>query len=341
MTLLLLKKMLFDPEFRKSVKMFKVSAPIYAFYAFGLLSDAGALPLLKKGASLGEVMRTHGLRNKKMLEHMLDFLVGQKVLTFRGGKYFFSRLPPEINEKNYAFLETHFPASVEWVEELRRHAPRVLKTGKTIAYTGFSRRKLLDLWDAIMREAPLPLREYAIEKFVHSVPEDARILDYGCGSGIGLESILKKSGKKVFLTGSDPSSKYLVLARKNLRKLYLTTKSGLVRENILRTKLINSASLPARKTYDIVFMSLVLNHVTAKKRIGLFKKVFRALNKGGRIVIFQITHASKHDRSPIFLMHVIPSHKDYPFRDELARDMHSVFGNASVKLNGSVFIAEK
>jgi hypothetical protein len=40
-------------------------------------------------------------------------------------------------------------------------------------------------------------------------------------------------------------------------------------------------------------------------------------------------------------MHVIPSHKDYPFRDALAEDLRSVFGNASVKLNGTVFLAVK
>jgi ubiquinone/menaquinone biosynthesis C-methylase UbiE len=192
-----------------------------------------------------------------------------------------------------------------------------------------------------MREAPLPLREYSIEKFIRHVPEGARILDYGCGSGIGVESILRKSQKKVFIVGADPSTKYLSIARKNLRRLYLTAKSDLLRENILRVRFVNSASLPKSETYDAVFMSLVLNHVAEKERARLFKRVFRCLKAGGVFAIFQITHASKHDRSPIFLMHVIPSHKDYPFRDALAEDLRSVFGNASVKLNGTVFLAVK
>lgn len=341
MTLLLLKKLLFEKEFRKAIKMFKISTPIYAFFAFEILKKAGAIPFLKEGISLKRLMHAREIKNKKMLEHILDFLVGQRVLELKKGKYFFLQNPPEINKKNYSFLEKHFPASVKWAETLRKKALRTLKTGKSVMHTGFSSKKFLKLWDAIMHEAPNPLRGYAVDKFVSKINDGARILDYGCGSGVGLELILKRCKKKIFLEGMEPSKKYLNIAKQNLYKLRRETKSSLIKENALKTKLINSITLPKKEYYDVVFLSLVLNHVKPAERLVLFKKIFSILKPKGILVIFQLTHASKFERNPIFLMHVIPSHKDYPYRETLFKELSTVFSSVKMYLNGTVFIAEK
>lgn len=338
----LLFRLLLDKRFRLDAQAFQASKPIFVGRAWDLLKELDLKKGLEDGTSLASLMKK-GIKNERMLECMLDILVTEKVLKFEQGKYFFLKEPEPITKKQFAFLHKHYSGSWVWVDFVTKKTKQTLVTGKPPLDTGFKHETTLDMWDAIMEESPHSFRKMAIEKLVKKLAPNSNILDLGCGGGIGLETILKHANKPLELTGAEVSYKYLERAKKRLTKLYKETNKKIVKENIKKVKFIAykvKNGIPKEEKFDAVFMSIVLNHVPEKEREQLFSEIKKILKPKGTLMIYQLIHQSKFERNPIcWLMHTVPSHVEYPFREEYVATLKKQFGRVEEHLKGMIIEA--
>ena len=86
-------------------------------------------------------------------------------------------------------------------------------------------------------------------------------------------------------------------------------------------------------------MSLVLTHISVSERPKLFEAIRSLLVQNGALVIYQIVHLEKTKPSPIWVMHLIPSHVDYPYLAEYVRSVKTYFTTVATYLKGNVLIA--
>jgi ubiquinone/menaquinone biosynthesis C-methylase UbiE len=100
------------------------------------------------------------------------------------------------------------------------------------------------------------------------LPDNAKILDVGCGDGFHL-SLLKKSGKKNWSLEGIDIDKYAVAAA---RRKGLNVHRGTVEDIDL-----------AEESYDLVFMIMTIEHLARPDKT--LRSVKRLLKKGGRLVI--------------------------------------------------------
>jgi len=100
------------------------------------------------------------------------------------------------------------------------------------------------------------------------VPRDARVLDYGCGTG-SLTRLL--SGHFAGVTGYDPSEVSLGVARQHAPSA---------------TFHADEASIPDA-SFDVAILSGVLHHVPPVEREGVVGHVVRKLSPGGRLFVFE------------------------------------------------------
>jgi SAM-dependent methyltransferase len=101
-----------------------------------------------------------------------------------------------------------------------------------------------------------------------SLPDDARILDIGCGDGFHL-NLLRKFGKKTWSLEGVDMNKHAVEA---------ATSSGLK----VHLGAIEEIDLP-EEHYDLVFMIMTIEHI--EKPDAVLSAVHKVLKKGGRLVI--------------------------------------------------------
>ena len=117
-----------------------------------------------------------------------------------------------------------------------------------------------------------------------SLPDNARILDVGCGDGFHL-SLLAKSGKKNWsLEGVDVDKHAIEAATLKGLKVHLGT--------------VEEVDLPA-ESYDLIFMIMTIEHLERPDKT--ICNIKRLLKKGGRLVIvtdntgsFDFTFFRKH-----------------------------------------------
>ena len=95
------------------------------------------------------------------------------------------------------------------------------------------------------------------------------VLDLGIGTGLELKEIYERF-PEIAITGLDGSAKMLEI----LRKKYPDKKLHLMQENYLH---FDFASIK----YDAVISSMTMHHYTPEEKIVLYRKILRALNKGG------------------------------------------------------------
>lgn len=101
-----------------------------------------------------------------------------------------------------------------------------------------------------------------------NLPDDARILDVGCGDGFHL-GLLRKFGKKTWsLEGVDIDTHAIEAA----------TRSGL---NV-QLGVVEEIDLP-KESYDLVIMIMTIEHV--EKPDEVLRSTYKLLRKGGRLVI--------------------------------------------------------
>jgi 2-polyprenyl-3-methyl-5-hydroxy-6-metoxy-1,4-benzoquinol methylase len=112
------------------------------------------------------------------------------------------------------------------------------------------------------------IEKWRLMKDCRRLPDNARILDIGCGDGFHL-SLLAKSGKKNWsLEGIDIDKNAVEAARLKGLKVHMGT--------------IEELDLP-EESYDLIFMIMTIEHVERPdKTICSIKKL---LKKGGRLVI--------------------------------------------------------
>lgn len=109
------------------------------------------------------------------------------------------------------------------------------------------------------------------ERYAYYLPffkEKRNILDIGCGKGFFLE-LLKKQGKKV--KGIDSDGELIKYAKK--RGIPVIKKDAF---NFLKNE---------KKKYDGIFCSHVIEHLTTKEAVRLFKYCYQLLDHDGVIVI--------------------------------------------------------
>jgi 2-polyprenyl-3-methyl-5-hydroxy-6-metoxy-1,4-benzoquinol methylase len=326
---------IFNKRFRMDKKALESSKPLFLNLAWKLLDKYGVIETLKKGSTIEAIMEKHQLKCKKMLECMLDNLVGDGALEYKFGKYYFIRPPAEYKETHKKFLEKYYPKSLEWVEFMYTRSVETLKSGRPYEDTGFDSENL-DLWDAIMLDAPYSFRGFTIKKLLKKVKPNADILDFGCGGGIGLQQFIELSKKPINLYGSD-ISKYILRAKTRIKKINKKNK------NIRIVKIFNKSIddlIKSEQRFDAIFMSLVLNHIKEEHRSEFLIKIRELLNPNGYVGIYQIINQSKFLRSPIWVMHAVPTHFEYPFRRKYLERLNKIFSRVEVYLNGNSIIAQ-
>lgn len=101
-----------------------------------------------------------------------------------------------------------------------------------------------------------------------TIPEGARILDLGCGTGILSEFILSRS-PSAEMTLLDQSAEMLDVAQTRLQKYSITAVQGSFDE-----------ALPAGP-FDAIISSLAIHHLSDEKKARLFHRVSEALVSDG------------------------------------------------------------
>lgn len=337
-------KVLKDRRFRLDIKALKYAAEGYTSYAWELCEEIGIASMLKGGSDLEGIVKEKCIMNIRFLECILDFLVGMKVLKYEKGVYTLAKQPKPFTGKKYEFLKKFYPNSVEWTDSLRKKSKDTLLTGKRHFDAGFDHERFIQVWDGLMKESPWSIRKLAIEKFSDKINNGAEILDLGCGSGTSLEQILLECRKEIILTGMDASGPSLEKAKENLKKLYKATDNPAIKKNLESLILIKhdlSKDIPKDKSYDVVFMSLLVHHIPEEGREAFFRNVNDILKDGGMAVIYQIIHKSKFERAPMWVMYTVPTHEEYPFKDEYINMLSGIFSRVKPYLDGTIIVAHK
>lgn len=333
-----------NERLKYDLEAFESSAPLFITKAWNLLEEVGAKESLSKGTTIKQLMAEKNIKNKKMLECVLGSLVTGGVLKFENQQYSLLNLPKPPTKKQMNFLRKYYSNSLEWVEFVTSKAKETLLEGKAPVETGFEHNKGLELWDLIMEESPYSSRIIAVKKFSDNLKEGSCVLDYGCGGGIGLEAVLKNVNKEIELTGAEISKEYLERAKIRIKKLYSETTDKIIRDNINKMQFIQfnpERGLPTDKKYDVIFISIVLNHIAPEERDDFFENIKGMLKDDGIFVVYQLIHQSKLIRNPIcWTMHTVPTHTEYPFREEYIEKLKKHFKNVEESLKGMVVVTK-
>ena len=109
-----------------------------------------------------------------------------------------------------------------------------------------------------------------LEEFAYLLPNNAHILDVGCGAGIPTSKFLTEKGIKV--TGIDLSDTMLNLARKNV-------------PNADFIKMDMNELEFSENTFDGIISVYALFHVPKENHFDIFKQFFKILKPGGILMI--------------------------------------------------------
>ena len=109
-----------------------------------------------------------------------------------------------------------------------------------------------------------------LEKFSSLLPNNAHVLDVGCGAGIPTAKFFVEKGLKV--TGIDLSDKMLLLARKNVPK------AEFIKMDINDIKF-------KENSFDGITSVYTLFHLPKKSHYAIFKKFHEILKPGGILMI--------------------------------------------------------
>ena len=152
---------------------------------------------------------------------------------------------------------------------------RYLKLLRDLASKEWLVREMLRATDSSTVEQPvLGLLDYS-----GGIP-DAKILDFGCGSGAAMKAILLAArGKSTLVYGADINPDMVRLARQLLRDYQLENRSKLF-------VLGNSKELPfENEELDLVLLNAVYEHLLTDERVRLCREFQRVLKPGGRLCL--------------------------------------------------------
>lgn len=128
-------------------------------------------------------------------------------------------------------------------------------------------------------ESPDYFAEYKIADIANliensSLPDDLKILDFGCGVG-GSVPFINKYLPGSHLTCLDVSQKCLDIAKSNYG-------------DAAEFKAFDGKVIPSQDNlFDLVFAACVFHHIPHDEHDDLFKEIFRVIKPGGVVVIFE------------------------------------------------------
>lgn len=337
----LIHRRLFDPRLKRDLKAFNYASDGYVHYGIQVLEDLGLIDQLETGIALEDV---ENVEHDRMFEHLLDFLVGEEVLAHSDGVYSINDKESPFTYQKLRFLEEYYPYSVEWNDFLVARAEETLIEGMDYESAGFSDDRFLNVWDGMMDEAPFSAKKIMVDFLLRDIEPGDRVLDVGAGTGSVLELILNRVNTSVELAGTDQSEEALEIAAARMRKVAELNEDSLLQQNADNVYLEQYDILqepPFEEEFDYVTTSLVFNHISAEDRKTALQHLKDMLAPGGKVGVYQLTHNSKFDRVPIWVIHAIPTHVDYPFKEEFIKDCKEVFSNVETYVDGDIVLAEK
>jgi 2-polyprenyl-3-methyl-5-hydroxy-6-metoxy-1,4-benzoquinol methylase len=329
-----------DKRFEDDIRAFNCISPVLTYRCWEILVSCRVIASLHTFATIDTIINATGIRNKKMLLCMLNFLSGKGFLQKRG--HSFKALSPPIfsPKEDLLFLYDKYYQSMIWVDSVSLCSPAVLLSNNPLDLMGFGSKSDLTLWEAIMSESPYSFRKFLIDKLLSNSKDGYSILDFGCGGGVGIVQMIEQTKHPISITGVDSSQSYLEKAKEKLssKKISEMIHKKKISVDLRLHNFLND--FQALGKYDAIFMSLVLNHLTESEISLLFQKLRSYLKDGGVLGIYQIVNKSELERSPLcWVMHVIPSHKCYPDKTRYLSLLKENFEKIEEHFLGSVILA--
>lgn len=308
--------------------------------AIDLLEKKGVLRLLKIPQSLNSISSICNIKNKKMLETILDLLVGENMLIYYNKEYSIKNINKLDSRTAEQFLQENYKESLDWIRFVNQYSDDTLTTGRPPRLTGFEDEKAIYYWNKIMEQSPYSLRAFAINELYKYLKPNSLILDYGCGSGIGIEQLLVLSTKPITIVGTDPSKRFFAEARKRIDTLELRDKIKEINKTNVVLEEFSNLDLYKGK-FDAIFTSIIFNHIKHDKHLEIFKQLNSLLKPGGKLVIVQLLDLDKYKRNPIWIMYNVSSHQGFPIKKQFINDLMSVFPKVEEYLDGVITISTK
>lgn len=335
-----IKQIIINKRLRQDIKSLLSAKKCYSVFAWELLDELNIIEFIKTPKTLNEIKIKSQIKDVNFLEQILDYLVGEGLIDFNKNKYKYLK-KPKSPEKELNYLSKTCPGSTEWTHWLRKEAKKTLLTGEKIKESGFDEIKGIKLWSQVMNESPYALRQITIDQIKDKLSYNKKIVDVGCGDGIGLEDILLKTEKPINLTGIEVSKKYLNRAKIRINKLKKEL-IGTKKNNAIKTrfKIHDFTKNNFNEKFDAAVLSLVVNHIPEENRKKFFKNIKNSMKDDGKLVTFQFLNDNKFKRSPMWIMQTIPSHVDFPYRHEYIHLLKSIFPKVTVLFNGLIIVCE-
>jgi len=332
-----IKEILTNKRLRQDVKSLKAAKKCYIIYAWELIEDFQLNSFMHQPKTLKEIINFSKIKDEKFIETILDLLVGSKNLKFENNKYSLLKKPNYSIQTELKHLEEHCPGSTEWTHWLRKKSKETLITGKKIHSSSFDEAKGILLWEKLMKESPYSLRQISIHQIANKLKNNNEIIDIGCGGGIGLEEILLTSNEPFNLWGLEVSKNYIDKAKKRIKKIESELSEQKLK-NTKNTKFIikDLTKGPLNKKFDAIFISLVVNHISKADQQKFFKNLKKMMTVNSILVTFQFLNNSKFERSPMWVMHNIPSHKEFPYKEEYIQMLKQIFPIVKTKFGGTI-----
>jgi SAM-dependent methyltransferase len=103
----------------------------------------------------------------------------------------------------------------------------------------------------------------------------ARVLDFGCGTGLSTRALARELGDRAKLIGVDPSAACIEVARRNAPR------------NVVHEQLTPNAIPLATGAVDVAVASCVFHHIERDEHRRWLAELVRVLRPGGRAFIFE------------------------------------------------------
>jgi len=166
------------------------------------------------------------------------------------------------------------------VSQSLSHFYEAFKTGKTLNLEDMGH-----LYFDSVEKATLMIPNYIISYVLPNDPclrnlvdKKAKILDFGCGTGLGMVQYAKAFNNWNFL-GVDIDQSFIHKAQEYIKHNKL--------EDRIKVKVFPSGKLNVDRDFDLIFLTFTLHEI--KNREEVLKELFDALKKGGNLLIVELS----------------------------------------------------